>query len=127
MEKNKLTKIRDTIEKMSTIHHIKFFEIIKKYNIDYSENRNGIFINMNSFNEDIINELNKYILYIDQQEKQFILFGGQPLRLLPVAKLLAVIVIGIQANVHLTYFILGVGKGSGAAEDGLDTRLELVH
>ena len=72
MEKNKLTKIRDTIEKMSTIHHIKFFEIIKKYSIDYSENRNGIFINMNTFNEDIINELNKYILYIDQQEKQLI-------------------------------------------------------
>ena len=65
----KLMTIRNKIEKMSKVHHIKFFEILKKNNIPFSENRNGIFFNMNSFDKKIICEINKYINYIQKQEK----------------------------------------------------------
>ena len=63
-----LFNIRDKIENLNQIHHIKFFEIIKKYDINYSENRNGIFINMNTINSKILKELSDYILYINKQE-----------------------------------------------------------
>jgi hypothetical protein len=40
-----------------------------KNNIKYSENRNGIFVNMNSFDESTIKEIEKSLLYIKNQEK----------------------------------------------------------
>ena len=69
MKQEKLKQIRDKIENINTIHHIKFFEILKKHNVNYSENRNGIFINMCSLNKDIINEIEQYIFYINKQEE----------------------------------------------------------
>ena len=59
---------RNKIENMNQIHHIKFFEIIKNSNVSYSENRNGIFINMNTLTKEILDNLNKYIIYINNQE-----------------------------------------------------------
>jgi len=63
-----LVKLRDQIEKMNSIHHIKFFEILSKNDITFSENRNGIFFNMNLLNNKIVKQLNKYIEYINKQE-----------------------------------------------------------
>ena len=65
----KLIKIRDTIQKMNRVHHIKFFEILKNNNIPFSENRNGIFFNMNLINDKIVEEINKYITYVEKQEE----------------------------------------------------------
>tara|TARA_B100000674_G_C37832356_1_gene911152 strand:+ start:785 stop:1096 length:312 start_codon:yes stop_codon:yes gene_type:complete len=64
----KLKLIRNNIEKMTKVHHIKFFEILKKNNIPFSENRNGIFFNMNLFTEEIIADINNYINYVEKQE-----------------------------------------------------------
>ena len=68
MDSQKLMTIRNKIEKMNKIHHVKFFEILKNNNIPFSENRNGIFFNMNSFNDDIIDQIDNYIQYIQKQE-----------------------------------------------------------
>ena len=70
LDSQKLMNIRNKIEKMNKIHHLKFFEILKNNNIPYSENRNGIFFNMNSFNENIITQINNYIQYIQKQEEK---------------------------------------------------------
>ena len=43
IEKNKL---KSKIEKLGKIHQTKILEIITRNNIKYSENRNGIFLNM---------------------------------------------------------------------------------
>ena len=64
-----LIYLRDEMEKMSNVHHLKFFELIKLHKILYSENRNGIFINMNSLNETIIEKIKLYIKYVDKQEE----------------------------------------------------------
>jgi len=69
MKQEKLKQIRDKIENINIIHHIKFFEIFKKHKVKYSENRNGIFINMCSLNENILKEIEEYIFYINRQEE----------------------------------------------------------
>ena len=65
---SKLIQLRNKIEKMNLIHHVKIFQIVKNHGIDYSENRNGIFFNMNLFNDDCINDINEYIKYVYKQE-----------------------------------------------------------
>ena len=47
----------------------KIFKILKKAGIKFSENRNGIFINMNAFNDTTIKKIEDTLLYIRKQEK----------------------------------------------------------
>ena len=63
-----LILLRNTLEKLNIIHHVKIFDILSKEKIEYSENRNGIFFNMNTFDKSIISELNNYIKYVNEQE-----------------------------------------------------------
>ena len=35
----------------------------------FSENKNGVFINMNNLNDTCLNEIEKYLTYIDNQNK----------------------------------------------------------
>ncbi len=44
-------------------------DILKSNNIHISSNRNGCFINMNLFTEQILKELHDFIKYINIQEK----------------------------------------------------------
>lgn len=64
-----LKNLKKKIEHLDTYHHLKILSILKKNNIDYSENKNGIFVNMNSFTENIIKDINDFIKYVEQQEK----------------------------------------------------------
>ncbi len=64
-----LKKLKKKIEQLDMCHHTKILSIIKNNNINYSENKNGIFINMNLLNETIIQDIEKYIKYVDIQEK----------------------------------------------------------
>tara|TARA_Y100000816_G_C25728099_1_gene383573 strand:+ start:266 stop:553 length:288 start_codon:yes stop_codon:yes gene_type:complete len=65
-----LTSIRDQIEKMDKIHQLHVLKIFKKYDIDFTENSNGIFVNMTILSEAIINEITSYISYVNLQQKQ---------------------------------------------------------
>lgn len=66
---DKLIDLKNIIESMEAIHHPKILEILKSNNIHISSNRNGCFINMNNFNEDILFKLNNFINYINIQEQ----------------------------------------------------------
>lgn len=70
MDNTDLFKIRDEVEKMEKIHQVNILKIFKKYNIEFTENSNGIFINMTILNDDILEELNSYISYVNLQQKQ---------------------------------------------------------
>lgn len=70
MDNAELLKIRDHVEKMEKIHQINILKIFKKHNIDFTENSNGIFINMTILNSDILEEINSYISYVNLQQKQ---------------------------------------------------------
>ena len=55
---------------MEKIHQINILKIFKKHNIDFTENSNGIFVNMTILSADILEEINSYISYVNLQQKQ---------------------------------------------------------
>ena len=69
MNIHKIRQLKNDIEKIDKIHHIKIFKILKENGIKFSENRNGIFINMNSFNDTTIKTIENTLMYIKEQEK----------------------------------------------------------
>lgn len=70
-------KIFDEINKMNKENHQNIFNIINKYNISYTKNDNGIFVNMMDINENCLNELKKYINFINQNNNNLIEFEKQ--------------------------------------------------
>lgn len=70
MNNTELLKIRDQVEKMEKIHQVNILKIFKKHNIDFTENSNGIFVNMTILNPDILEEINSYISYVNLQQTQ---------------------------------------------------------
>jgi hypothetical protein len=65
-----LTSLRNSIEKMEKIHQLHVFKILKKSNIEFTENSNGIFFNMTMLEERHINEIITYMDYVTLQQKQ---------------------------------------------------------
>ena len=65
-----LTALRDNIENLEKHQHLHIVKIIQKNNIDFTENRNGIFLNMKDLNQETINEILQYLRYIAIQQKQ---------------------------------------------------------
>ena len=65
-----LEKIRNKIEKMEKTYQIDILDIIKKNNVYYTENNNGIFINMNNLTKKVLKEISEYIDYFDKQKIQ---------------------------------------------------------
>ena len=70
MNIEKLKSLQNDIDKLDKIHHLKILKILTDNDVKYSENRNGIFINMNGFNEKTITDIEKTLKYIKEQEKQ---------------------------------------------------------
>jgi len=68
---DELKSLRNIIDNIDEFHHKEIFEIIKRYNMDYSRNKNGIFVNMNNLSQPVLSELKTYLLYINKQEKTF--------------------------------------------------------
>lgn len=69
MDTAKLVILKEQIENLDAFHHNKILKVLVKNNIKYSENRNGIFVNMNSFDKNTIKEIEDSLLYIKNQEK----------------------------------------------------------
>jgi hypothetical protein len=53
--------IIDTIKKFTKFEQIEIFKILKKNNVKYSENNNGVFINLNILSESILDEIELFI------------------------------------------------------------------
>ena len=67
---NSLTTLRDTIEKMEKIHQVHILKIFNKYGIEYTENTNGIFVNMSILKQGAIDDISSYIEYVKLQQTQ---------------------------------------------------------
>jgi hypothetical protein len=63
--------ILTNIKNLNQFEHQEIFKIIKKYNVKYSENSNGVFVNMNKLNKRTINEIEKFIRYCNGNNKMF--------------------------------------------------------
>lgn len=60
-----LENLKTKILKMTEIEWENIFDIIKRENISYTKNNNGIFINMKELNENSIEDINKIVEYYD--------------------------------------------------------------
>jgi hypothetical protein len=49
------------VKNLSKFEHIQIFKLLTKYNIKYSENSNGVFINLNYLSEAIITKIINFI------------------------------------------------------------------
>jgi hypothetical protein len=64
-----LEKIKNTVEKWSKHHQIEILKIIKKNSSTINENKSVIYINMSFLSEKTLNEIQQYIIYVQDQEK----------------------------------------------------------
>lgn len=65
-----LESIRDTIEKLTRQQHVQVLQILRKYpSIRLNENRNGVYINLSYIPEEAVEELSRYIVYVNDQEQ----------------------------------------------------------
>ena len=51
-------------------HYIQIFKIIKENNATYSQNINGVFINLINIEDNILDKIVKYLNYIDSRNSE---------------------------------------------------------
>jgi hypothetical protein len=62
--------LKDRIEKMEKYHQIEILRILNKFpEVNSNENNNGTFVNLTAMSPEIIKELEKYTVYVDEQQK----------------------------------------------------------
>ena len=66
----KIIVLRDKIQALDQFHQIGIFKILNTYDVKYTENRNGIFVNMNELDDEIIKKIEKYLHYVSTQQNQ---------------------------------------------------------
>ena len=65
-----LVKLRDRIQKLEKIHQLHILKIILEHNIAYTENSNGVFINIGTIDDTVKKSLEDYLEYVEVQETQ---------------------------------------------------------
>jgi hypothetical protein len=65
-----LEALKKRIELLDTKHHIEILKILSNHSCKLNENKSGVFINMTYLTEAIINEINNYLQYINDQEER---------------------------------------------------------
>ena len=65
-----LKTLRDNIELISEFHQIEVLRILHSNHITFSENKNGVFVNLSYVNYDVMNKINEYVTFVNKQETQ---------------------------------------------------------
>ncbi len=68
----KKKRLIDAVKGLTKEEHIEIFKIFQNHQEHYSENNNGIFINLNTIRESIIDEILKYIEYMNVKKSELI-------------------------------------------------------
>lgn len=66
-----LKNLKTKIEQMEHCHQIEVLRICKKNNIIINENNNGTFINLTEQDSNIIEQLEKFVNYVLEQQEHF--------------------------------------------------------
>ena len=66
----KLKKLRDIISTLDLCEQTEILKIIEKNKIKFTENKNGIFINMNKLTINVIDEITHFLEYINNNYKK---------------------------------------------------------
>jgi len=65
-----LKYLRDKIELLTAFHQIEILRILHTNKVTFSENKNGVFVNLTYVGPDIIDTISEYIIYVYKQESQ---------------------------------------------------------
>ena len=65
---NSLSLIKKQIESLNKTRQIEILKIFLKHNVSVTENNNGSFINITYLSDDCLDEVNKYLKYIEDQD-----------------------------------------------------------
>jgi|DEB19_MinimDraft_2_1074335.scaffolds.fasta_scaffold00472_1 hypothetical protein len=68
---DKLETLKMKIEGLSKFHQIEILKILSKRLCKLNENKSGVYVNMSFLPDDLLEELNKYIEYVDDQTETF--------------------------------------------------------
>jgi len=67
---SEIAKLRDSIESMEKIHQLFVLGIILKNKVEFTENINGVFVNMTLLDSSVREALQEYTQYVNIQQKQ---------------------------------------------------------
>jgi hypothetical protein len=60
----------DKINSLSSTEHDEIFRIINEHNINVSKNKNGVFFNLSSITENVLQEIDKFVTYCVNNKQQ---------------------------------------------------------
>lgn len=66
LKNNKLKNLRDIINTLEEYQLVEIIKIIKKNNIKYTQNKNGIFLNMCKMDKCVIDSIEQYLVFIEK-------------------------------------------------------------
>jgi hypothetical protein len=66
----RLKELRDIITDLEVCEQAEILKIIEKHNVKFTENKNGIFINMNKLSDVAINDIENSIVFIQNNYKK---------------------------------------------------------
>jgi hypothetical protein len=61
----------DELKKLVKSEQEQIFTIIKRFNIEFSENSNGIFFDLSRVSQEAFNEIQKFIIFCQENRKEF--------------------------------------------------------
>lgn len=62
-----LIQTKEKIECLNKPYQIQILRILKKHNVNFNENRNGVFFNLAKLSNETLTDIEKYLEYVDQQ------------------------------------------------------------
>lgn len=67
----KLEDLKKTIETLNKYHQVEILKLLTKNLCKINENKSGCYVNLSFLNETSIEEIEKYIAYVRDQEESF--------------------------------------------------------
>lgn len=67
---DKLTIMKNSIENMDNTNQIEVLRLLNNHDVVLNENKNGIYINLSELDENIIDQIDKFVIYIHNQENR---------------------------------------------------------
>tara|TARA_Y100000022_G_C12907290_1_gene221191 strand:- start:1 stop:246 length:246 start_codon:yes stop_codon:yes gene_type:complete len=68
----KLKSLKEKIELLEKTELQEILKIIKRYDCKYTENNNGVFINMNKLTDNVIEEIESFLVFSDENNKMLV-------------------------------------------------------
>jgi len=68
---DRLETLKHKIESMTKFHQIEILKILSKKLCKLNENKSGVYVNLSFLPDDLLEELTKYIVYVEEQTETF--------------------------------------------------------